>query len=170
MTGIRHLIDVITMPQPCAVHVQTCGRRRVQGDRTNHPCSIGWPSHAVVPCRRKPAWDQLKTRSTHGRLLPFSTPPETSVTLRCQGFVAATTTLTSFETNGRGLLCLGQLCDPTLIATKSHAPTASHGEVGSVTVNPRAMHTTKECNAKKGHNHSIQENHASLGRTHLSIQ
>ena len=110
--------------------------------------------------------------------------PEKSVTLRCQGrpnFVAATTTLTSFETNGRGLLCLGQLYDPTLIATDLHAHTASPtrasttlktdvGVVGLVTVNPRATHPTEKCVAKKGHNHSSRENHASFWRTQVSTQ
>ena len=94
-------------------------------------------------------------------------------------FAAATTTMTSFETNGRTQVCLGQLYDPTLIAT--HAHIASHtqasttlntdvGVVGSVTVNPRATHTTEKCIAKRRHDHSSQESYAPEWRTQLSIQ
>ena len=105
--------------------------------------------------------------------------PEKSVTLRCQGrpnFVAATTTVTSLETNGRGLLCLGQLYDPTLIANIASHTRASTtlktdvGVVSSVTVNPRATHPTEKRTAKKGHNHSSRENHASFWRTQVSTQ
>ena len=55
----------------------------------------------------------------------FLTSPESSGALRCQGrpnVVSATSVLTSFETNGRGQMCLGQLCDPTLVATDLHGP------------------------------------------------
>ena len=110
----------------------------------------------------------------------FLTSPESSVALRCQGrpnVVSATTVLTLFETNGRGQMCLGQLYDPTLVATDLRAHIVSHttlktdvGVVGSVTVNPRATRTVKKCNAKKGHDHSCQENHAPVWRTQLSIQ
>ena len=70
-------------------------------------------------------------------------------------FVAATTT-TKFETNGYSHQCLGQLYDQTLVATSTHASTASHTrttttlkcdtrKVGSVTVSPRATHATEKC-------------------------
>ena len=68
--------------------------------------------------------------------------------------------LTSFERNGRGLLCLGKPYDPTLVATKSHASIASHtrtattlktdaGVVGSVTVDPRATQATGKMHGRE---------------------